>query len=51
MLQLFSHYESGHMPAAGGITDQPHKIMQAFLIISDRRAQNMKKRNGKKTPR
>lgn len=54
MLQLFAAYQDGHLPASGGVTDQPHKIMQAFNVIAARRSHNAEKKakqRGKKTPR
>jgi len=43
LLQLYQAYLDGHLPCAGGITDQPAKFMQAFAVIAERRALNAKR--------
>lgn len=51
LLQLHAYYEQGHLPEAGGVADQPCKVLQAFTIIASRRAQNAERSRGKKTAR
>lgn len=35
VLVLYRHYKNGFLPYAGGVTDQPAKLMRAFLLIEN----------------
>jgi len=48
LLDVHRQYQKGFLPAAGGIGDQPHHLMQAIRTIEDRIAQNERDRQGKK---
>jgi hypothetical protein len=37
---LYSHYEAGHLPEAGGVHDQHPKVMRAFEFIAGETAQH-----------
>lgn len=40
LLDQYRHYQKGFLPAAGGVGDQPHHLMQAMRLIEDRVTQN-----------
>lgn len=34
MMRLYQHYQAGYLPFAGGILQQPNKLLEAMEVIS-----------------